>query len=499
VTAINPQRQRHLIRVAQLKGHLSVDELWLRYFALGGANGPAEVDAFLSGALDLPVDQRDRLALAANEHLDSLAGQHRAPYSRPLRQVEPETGPLAALTSLLRETHLAPADAVPVATDSAAALLGVRAVIYLADYAQEMLVPMPGAHGQGRPPLRIDATLPGRAFRLLRTQTTISDDGQARLWMPIIDGAERIGVLDVMVQDPDDCSDPVLHRQCWWLTHYLGHLLTALDASGDALDHVRRTQPRSIQAELIWQLLPPLTGGTDKVVVTGRIEPSGDVGGDVFDYALSSSTAHVAVMDATGHDLRAGLAAATALSTYRNARRRGAGLFGEAEAISRALGDQFGGEMYASGVLAELDLDSGRLRYLAAGHPQPLLIRGGKVVKSLDGGRRPLLGRDAKEVALGEEQLQSEDTVVIYTDGITEARGSGSLQFGVDRLIDTLDRAAAESMPLPEVARRVLKAILDHQQGLLQDDATLLLLKWTTEGATALMPSTLRWPHGTRR
>ena len=489
MTAVNPQRQRHLIRAAQLKGHLSVDELWLRYCALGGSAGPDEVDAFLTGSLDLPVDQRDRLALAANEHLDSLAGQHRAPYSRSLRHVEPETGPLAALTSLLRETHLAPPDAVPVATDSAAALLGVRTVIYLADYAQEMLVPMPGAHGQGRPPLRIDATLPGRAYRLLRTQTTVSDDGQARLWMPIIDGAERIGVLDVMVDDPDDCSDPVLHRQCWWLTHYLGHLLTALDASGDALDHVRRTQPRSIQAELIWQLLPPLTGGTDKVVVTGRIEPSSDVGGDVFDYALSSSTAHVAVMDATGHDLRAGLAAATAISTYRNARRRGAGLIGEAEAISRALGDHFGGEMYATGVLAELDLDRGRLRYLAAGHPQPLLIRGGKVVKSLDGGRRPLLGREAKKVALGEEQLQPEDTVVIYTDGITEGRGGGSLQFGVDRLIDTLDRAAEESMPLPEVARRVLKAILDHQQGLLQDDATLLLLKWTTGGATALVPT----------
>lgn len=492
VTSVNPQRQRHLIRVAQLKGRLSTDELWLRYFALGGAASLVEVDAFLDGALDLPVDQRDRLALAVNEHLDSLVGQHRAPYSRAFRHVEPETGPLAALTSLLRETHLAPPDAVPVATDSAAALLGVRTVIYLSDYAQETLVPMPGAHGQGRPPLGIDATLPGRAFRLLETQTTISDDGQPRFWMPILDGAERIGVLDVMVEDPEDRSDPVLHRQCWWLTHYLGHLLTALDASGDALDHLRRTQPRSIQAELIWQLLPPLTGGTDKVVVTGRIEPSSDVGGDVFDYALSSSTAHVAVMDATGHDLRAGLAAATALSTYRNARRQGTGLFGEAEAISRALGDQFGGEKYATAVLAELDLDSGRLRYLAAGHPQPLLIRRGKVVKSLDGGRRPMLGREAKEFALGEEQLQPEDTVVIYTDGITEARRRGSIQFGVERLIDTLDRAAADEMPLPEVARRVVKAILDHQQGRLQDDATLLLLRWTTHGATALAPSSLR-------
>ena len=103
-----------------------------------------------------------------------------------------------------------------------------------------------------------------------------------------------------------------------------------------------------------------------------------------------------------------------------------------------------------------------------------------------------MLGREAKEFALGEEQLQPEDTVVIYTDGITEARRRGSIQFGVERLIDTLDRAAADEMPLPEVARRVVKAILDHQQGRLQDDATLLLLRWTTHGATALAPSSLR-------
>src|SRR5690606_4356315 len=89
VSGIDADRQRRLILAAQHKAHLTVGELWRRYFELGGTASPLEVDAFLNGAMALPGDQRDRLSLAVNEHLDSLAGQRRAPYSRPLREIEP--------------------------------------------------------------------------------------------------------------------------------------------------------------------------------------------------------------------------------------------------------------------------------------------------------------------------------------------------------------------------------------------------------------------------
>ncbi|MDQ2625054.1 MAG: serine/threonine-protein phosphatase [Actinomycetota bacterium] len=483
MSGIDAERQRRLIVAGQHKAHLTVGELWRRYFELGGTASPIEVDAFLNGALALPGDQRDRLSLAVNEHLDGLAGQRRAPYSRPLREIEPLSGPLAALTTLLEGTHLAPPDAGPRATDAAAARLGVRTVIYLLDYAQERLVPFPGEHGHGREPLPIDGTLPGRAFRSLQTQGTVSDDGQARLWVPIIDGAERLGVLDVMVDDAEEITDSSLRGQCWWLAHYLGHLLTALGRYGDAIDHVRLSRARTVQAELVWQLLPPLTAGTDKVVVSGRLEPCHDVGGDVFDYALSSSSAQVAVIDASGHDLHAGLTAAAALATYRKARHSGARLFDQAEAIHRIIADKFGGETFATAVLGELDVHTGLFRYLAAGHPSPLLLRGGKVVKALDGGRRPLLGLDATDVTLGEERLEPGDTVVIYTDGITEARDARDHFFGLERLADTLERASDENVMAAEMVRRVIKAILQHQGDVLQDDATLLLLQWTDQRA----------------
>ena len=482
------EQQQRLIRIAHLRTRQTVDDLWLRYAALGGNAGTADLEAFLAGTADLPEVERDRVALAVNDHLNTLAGATRAPYSHSLRPPEPSTGLPAALVEMLRGTHLAPLEALPTVLSAAGRHLGVSAVAYLADDAKEVLVPVPGGPGQDRPPLRIDGTLPGRAFRLLRIETTVSDDGQARLWVPVIDGVERLGVLDVMTRAPAELTDPHLHRQCWWWAHYLGHLLSSMTAYGDFFETLRVPRPRTTRAELVWHLLPPLTAGTDRVLVSGRVEPAHDVGGDLFDYALSDDRAQFAVIDAMGHDLRAGLAAATAVSAYRSARRSGAGLFEQAEAVHDAVSEQFEGDVLATGVLADLDLTTGRLRYLVAGHPAPLLFRDGKVVKSLASGRRPVLGLDVRSMTIGEEHLQPGDTVVLYTDGITEARDREGQGFGLARLTDTLQRGAAEGLPLPEVVRRVVKAILEHHDGVLQDDATLLLVRWTTEGQDALDP-----------
>jgi hypothetical protein len=59
---------------------LSVDDLWLRYFAFGGDAGPFEIDAYLNGAIALPPMQHDLLAHAINERLDEITPP-RAPYS----------------------------------------------------------------------------------------------------------------------------------------------------------------------------------------------------------------------------------------------------------------------------------------------------------------------------------------------------------------------------------------------------------------------------------
>lgn len=65
---------------------LTVEELWLRYFALGGDAGKVEIEAYLSGLMPLPSLQHNILAHAVNERLDELGPPRRAPY-------RPDTSP----------------------------------------------------------------------------------------------------------------------------------------------------------------------------------------------------------------------------------------------------------------------------------------------------------------------------------------------------------------------------------------------------------------------
>ncbi|GAA5199842.1 hypothetical protein GCM10023346_40580 [Arthrobacter gyeryongensis] len=74
-----PQQQR-MLAAAMKSAQINVGELWLKYFSLGGEVGEYEVEAYLQGLLSLPVLQRDLLAMAANELIDTFP-QGRAPYS----------------------------------------------------------------------------------------------------------------------------------------------------------------------------------------------------------------------------------------------------------------------------------------------------------------------------------------------------------------------------------------------------------------------------------
>ena len=130
---------------------------------------------------------------------------------------------------------------------------------------------------------------------------------------------------------------------------------------------------------------------------------------------------------------------------------------------------------------------SGVLRYVNAGHPAPLLVRDGSVVKSLDGGRRPLLGLAGKPCEAGVEQLQPGDRLFLYTDGVTEARDEDGRFFGLERFIDVVERGVASGLNASEALRRTMHEVMAHQRGVLQDDATILVVEWAGGGEQDLV------------
>jgi hypothetical protein len=397
---------------------------------------------------------------------------------------------LAALRTLLDGVHLATAGQLPQVVLDAARQLGWSTVLHLVDDEQRVLVPvpLPGA-GSGGAVLDVEGTLAGRCFRTVEPVAWSASPatGEAAapergVWLPVLDGTHRLGVLRVTTAPGEALSDPVVQERCRLLAHLVGHLVVAKSAYGDGLTRVQRRRPRTVASELLQQLLPPLTFATEGVVVSGILQPAYEVAADAFDYSVVGEAAHLAVFDATGHDLAGTLLAAVALSTYRNSRREGRGLYDTAQALDEQVAEQGRLEKLVTGVLAQLDLATGRLRYLNAGHPAPLLLRRGRVVKELDGGRRILFGLGTGEADVAEEWLEPDDWVVFYTDGVTEARSPDGGFFGTGRLTDQLERSAASGLPAPETLRRVAHDVLDHQHGVLQDDATVLVVQWATGG-----------------
>jgi serine phosphatase RsbU (regulator of sigma subunit) len=260
------------------------------------------------------------------------------------------------------------------------------------------------------------------------------------------------------------------------------------DAYTDLFSRLRRRKTLSLAAEMQWELLPPLTFGTDRVVITGGLEPAYDIGGDSFDYAFNGSTAELVVIDSVGHGLPAAVLAGVAISAYRHARRNRLDLPDTAVEVDAAIAGQLGGSRFATAVLASLDIDTGRLRWINAGHPPPLILRGSSLVQPPHcPPARPLGLQDGKP-ACCETRLEPGDRLLLYTDGITEARSPDGEFFGEQRLADFISAAVSAGEPAPEMVRRLMRHVLTHQAGQLQDDASIVVLEWLTGGGRRALP-----------
>ena len=252
---------------------------------------------------------------------------------------------------------------------------------------------------------------------------------------------------------------------------------------GDSIVRVRRTSEMSLAAEIQWSLLPPLTFANHSVTVTAGLEPAYDVAGDSVDYAVDSGLARFAVFDGMGHGIVSAQLVSLVVAAYRNARRANQSLTATAAHIETAVNEVFRTESFATALLCELDTTTGVLTWVSAGHHAPLLLRDGSLVRALE--VDPLLPLGLNDslspnlgAVVGSEQLEPGDMLLLYTDGVIEARSPDGEFFGQDRLVDLVSRNLASALPAPETMRRVVHALLDHQSGDLDDDATLLLVEW---------------------
>ncbi len=357
------------------------------------------------------------------------------------------------------------------------AILGMTDVsVYLVDLDQRLLVPLGPGETTPTEHLEIDSTLAGQAFRTKQPQFEPAADGAGtRIWAPLVDGADRLGVLVTTVAEADD----VTVRRVVHMASITAGLVVSKSTYGDNLVLTRRLRDMDLAAEMRWSMLPPLTFINDRVAVAGMLEPAYEIAGDAFDYAINGDLAHLAIIDAMGHGLEASRMANLAIGSYRHSRRRGLDLEATFSAMDTVVASQFGAERFVTGQLVRLELQTGRLTWVNAGHPRPLLWRGGAPADDLHCETSLPLGLGYVPAEVAQVSLEPGDAILFLTDGVLEARSPDGEFFGRDRLARMWQEAAAGGQLPAEILRRLCHGILDHQKGRLQDDATLLMVEWT--------------------
>jgi serine phosphatase RsbU (regulator of sigma subunit) len=377
------------------------------------------------------------------------------------------------LGAVLDKHHVvAPADLAKMVAAEAAAEGLADLAIYLQDYDQLALLPLLTG-GEDRDDEPIDGSAPGKAFSTNAPVEVSVDGGDTRIWLPMLDGTDRVGVLGVTVERVDDDTRRLARR----LAGLIAELLITKGQYTDHYFRVRRRQPTSLAAEMQWHLLPPLMLETDRVAVAGILEPAYAVGGDAFDHAMNGDVLHVGIFDAMGHGLRAAMMCAVVVGAYRHARRNGIGMIDKYEAMDAAVADQFSADHFATAQFAHLDTGTGKLEWVNAGHPRPLLIRNGKAIGALRGKTTLPIGIGGDRPEINSELLQAGDRVLFFTDGVVEQEAADGDQLGFGRLAEYVERESATGADTAETVRRLAAALMKPAQGL-RDDATLLLVEW---------------------
>jgi serine phosphatase RsbU (regulator of sigma subunit)/catechol 2,3-dioxygenase-like lactoylglutathione lyase family enzyme len=227
---------------------------------------------------------------------------------------------------------------------------------------------------------------------------------------------------------------------------------------------------REVQARLFPQSLPPMA----TLEYAGMCMQARQVGGDYYDFLdLGHERLGLVLSDIAGK----GIAGALLMANLQaNLRSQCAIALDQPQAFLRSVNRLFfentSDGAYATLFFGEYDARQGRLRYVNCGHLPALLLRRDETVERLEATCTVLGLFDDWDCEVEERQLDPGDTLVIYTDGVTESFHEDEEQFGETRLLDAV-RRHRDHAPR-ELIARVIAEVQQFNPNEQQDDITLI-------------------------
>jgi serine phosphatase RsbU (regulator of sigma subunit) len=248
-------------------------------------------------------------------------------------------------------------------------------------------------------------------------------------------------------------------------------------------------------ARQVQQDLMPASGASAAGFdVSAECDPAAEVGGDFYDiFPVQDGGSAFVVGDVSGKGLPASLLMGVLHGAVRSSLWTDSAEHheGSTRQINRLLCEHAARDRYATmfwGHYAPSASGSatgtGVLRYVNAGHPPPLLVRGGNVERLETGG--PVLGLlPAATYEQGSVSFADGDLLVLYSDGIIEAANAQGEEFGIDRLAEMA--AQAGNLSADTLRAQILEAVRDFSGGEIADDRTLLIIR--RENQTRVQPT----------
>jgi len=246
----------------------------------------------------------------------------------------------------------------------------------------------------------------------------------------------------------------------------------------EAVERRRLEQEVALAREIQVSLLPddlPEVKGWD--IVAGNI-PSRGVSGDFFKVELRHDESEIVLMlsDVSGKGIGASLLTASLEALSAGPIHDGVAPEDIFRSVSHLLFERTPPEKYATSFLATVDPENGFLSFCNAGHNPGLLLRATGDIEWLESTGMPLGILPEGEFEAGEEALGVGDTLVLYTDGITEPENPEEEEYGEDRLGEVCVKNRSE--PIAELLAAIEKDLYDFVRGVpFVDDRTLVLIR----------------------
>jgi sigma-B regulation protein RsbU (phosphoserine phosphatase) len=249
----------------------------------------------------------------------------------------------------------------------------------------------------------------------------------------------------------------------------------------------RRAHEMEIAREVQTRLFPPKLPATKTLEFTGDCIPAREVGGDYYDF-LAHREGRVALVlaDVAGKGVSAALLMANLQASLRSHYAMAVDDMPHVlTSVNHSFCKNTGEATFATLFFADYDDASRILRYANCGHLPPLLLGAQATAEERASGRRRVERLDATctvvglfkgwECEIAEVALVPGDTLVLYTDGITEARSADGEEFGESRLLDTL-RSHCD-LAVGPLLQEVVDTVKQFSAGEQHDDITLVIAR----------------------